>query len=527
MDKERQEKKFTKAEKEKKTKEEVLKSRSILTNFFGKARTIDCASSLGSTAVAGPSSSQSDFGKTFKPFVLKKDTDLAPINWFISAKRRSAVGRTDVIVIDDEEDTKAKGIDTEDVQQAKVDVGSMDARGMAYFGSLSFHQVNRHHVGRLYSILSCLPHSADLQVASQSLPSPASGEMTNGLTVRGIIAHLTEAEIAGDVSLVRALLSKLRNRKLVPAKVLIFAEDARPGYFGTWTRASDVIGPRKPFSKDPVVLDYAYDSGEEWEEEGMGEADDVVEDEEDEPDDVESDSDSWLDDDAAPDDGTLLGSRPTSPSILPPAPGQKRKSVDSDQILGKKRKVIAPLAPFARGPYWESTIGRCEYDPFKPYRIHIFNGDGRVRLLSIEVYTFVIDTPFPIDPFTFVADSVQECRLSTRDNPPSDVVFLMPSLPERLSVVKSNTTPAPGLPSSAPAPNRRTPKTSFPDAHLPLLLAKISSLATGSIAFLVESIYQDLSGQNVKKNAIEAKVKEVGERCRDKKIWVVKSGVVS
>lgn len=67
------------------------------------------------------------------------------------------------------------------------------------------------------------------------------------------------------------------------------------------------------------------------------------------------------------------------------------------------------------------------------------------------------------------------------------------------------------------------PKTAFPEEHLPTLVAKVTSLETGSITFLVDSIYQDLRSQKIKKNAIEAKIKEVGEKSTDgKKIWVMK-----
>lgn len=39
-------------------------------------------------------------------------------------------------------------------------------------------------------------------------------------------------------------------------------------------------------------------------------------------------------------------------------------------------------------------------------------------------------------------------------------------------------------------------------------------------------MYQDLKTHKVKKNAIEAKVKEVGEKCSVKKIWKVKDEVL-
>lgn len=76
---------------------------------------------------------------------------------------------------------------------------------------------------------------------------------------------------------------------------------------------------------------------------------------------------------------------------------------------------------------------------------------------------------------------------------------------------------------AAPAP---PPKTPFPDALLPFLADKIAALATGNLTWLIESLYQDLKVHKVKKNSIEAKVREIGEKCVIKKIWVVREDVL-
>jgi hypothetical protein len=195
---------------------------------------------------------------------------------------------------------------------------------------------------------------------------------------RTILSQLSEAEIADNPSQVRFLLSIIRNRDLLPAKVLIFIEDARPGYFGTWTRHSPIIGPRTPFARDPVALDYGYDSGEEWEEEGTGDADDVVEGAEDEDvvTEADSDLDSWLvDDDDVGEIETPLEEREADPLPVVLNFPAKRKAEDGERTIGKKRKVIVPLVPFAKGPCWESDIGKCVYEPFQPYRMQLFNGE--------------------------------------------------------------------------------------------------------------------------------------------------------
>ena len=103
-----------------------------------------------------------------------------------------------------------------------------------------------------------------------------------------------------------------------------------------------------------------------------------------------------------------------------------------------------------------------------------------------------------------------------------DSQFVVPALPDRL--IK----PADGHanPNGTPAkrtPTILTPRTSFPDVHIPLLVAKIQMMETGNIAGIVETVYQELRQHKVKKNAIEAKLKEIGEKSKEKKVWVVKS----
>jgi chromatin assembly factor 1 subunit A len=42
----------------------------------------------------------------------------------------------------------------------------------------------------------------------------------------------------------------------------------------------------------------------------------------------------------------------------------------------KRRKVVVPLVPFIRGPYWETNIGECPtWDGFIPHQIQLFNGE--------------------------------------------------------------------------------------------------------------------------------------------------------
>ena len=184
----------------------------------------------------------------------------------------------------------------------------------------------------------------------------------------------------GDDVTVRRLLSLLEDREKIPAKVLIFDEDTRPGYFGTFTKSSSTVGPRTPFAKDAVAFDYGYDSGAEWEEEEAG--DDLVSldgSAEDAGSDVDSEMGDWLvDDDEDAEPGTPLDERGGSPGLplppnMSPSNGKRKPSEAPDKKKTKKRKVM-PLVPFTKGPCYEDGIGDCAYEAFNEYRIQLFNG---------------------------------------------------------------------------------------------------------------------------------------------------------
>ncbi|KAF9476322.1 hypothetical protein BDN70DRAFT_882568 [Pholiota conissans] len=506
-ERERMEKKAARLEKEKKKEEAHNKSKSIMAKFFVKPAKPSRPTDVQQSAVAGPSRIQSDFEKTFKPFVLQKDKTLAPLNWFQAdkkRKRRAALqtpNKKEIIVIDSEEDFS--DIEMLELQPTEAQLSSMSPQA------------------RLKDILSSMPPSTSLSRPRtvQQRKGERGYKTYHPVSVRDLMTQLSEAEISGNDDLVRILIAKLSDRELLPAKAFCFDTDARPGYFGTWTRSSRIIGPRTPFAKDTLVFDYAYDSGEEWEEEPAGE--DVVDngDEEDgDADEQDSDLDSWLvDDDEEPDLELLSRSSPPPLFDLSNTPVPKRKAEDPEKKIGKKRKVVVPLVPFAKGPIFETTIGHCEYEPFRPYSIQLLN-----------------DTPHSIDPFTFVSTCLEDYKSSLQAPKPaqptglinalSDSTFVIPALPPHLTVSKPSTSTFDASTNSLNPPKKAPTlsKASFPDIYMNLLLTKITQLQASSITSLVESIYLDLREYKVKKVAIEAKVREVGQKCKDKKVWIVK-----
>ena len=202
--------------------------------------------------------------------------------------------------------------------------------------------------------------------------------------------------------------------------------------------------------------------------------------------------------------------------------------------MGKKRKVVVPLVPFAKGPIYESVIGQCDYEPFRPYAIELFNGKAHSIFCASCTQFWPSDTPMCIDPFTFVSTCLEDYKESLKSTAPSTnnpgaPAFVVPSLPPRLAnntdgagvgVVDLSNSPSNGT--LAPKKPPLAPKIPFPEAHMHLLLSKIMQLQASSITTLVEAIHLELREHSVRKNAIEAKIKEVGEKCKEKKVWIVK-----
>ena len=109
-----------------------------MANFFGKPKAVppkrtdsSTSAKVDSAVPAGLPAGQSDFARTFKPFVLKKDAELAPINWFEQARKRrrwnGARTEGDIIVLDDDEEEAEP---PEASSSHDPNLGQLDASGM-------------------------------------------------------------------------------------------------------------------------------------------------------------------------------------------------------------------------------------------------------------------------------------------------------------------------------------------------------------------------------------------------------------
>lgn len=83
-------------------------------------------------------------------------------------------------------------------------------------------------------------------------------------------------------------------------KLILFHEDVRPAYYGTWSKQSKTVRGRRPFAKDTSMLDYEYDSEAEWDYDADGDdihtLDPDDDDEEEEEEDEEEEEEDMLPD---------------------------------------------------------------------------------------------------------------------------------------------------------------------------------------------------------------------------------------
>ncbi|KZT59825.1 hypothetical protein CALCODRAFT_515915 [Calocera cornea HHB12733] len=457
--KEKQEKAAQKAEHKQKKGAEQAKAAATMTAWLGKGKGKSVIKAVATTSRL--SSAKSDFDSNFKPFVVKKDVKLAPVNPFTPQKAKP---KAEPIVLDSEGD-----IIMEDVRplSAPKDL--------------------------LFEFLAVVPSTR------KTIRSTSTWRSAARYCVRDVMAQITEAEVIGDDRLVRQLRGRLTAGRNVPVKLLQFHDNVRPAYFGTWSKSSAAVGARAPFARDITTFDYSYDSGDDWNEEEEG-GEDVMSDAGSATPELDSEEDDefagWMVDD----DDVDEGEQPTSPppDFDWPAPPPKRKPEAEKEQKTKRRKVVTPLIPYTKGPCFEETIGVCEHDAFHDYRIHFLN-----------------DAPFPLDPFAFVAPPMKPEGAASAAAGEQKIPPTGEQQPHPESSASATAAAESAAKSKGAVP---PPKHPFPEQHLAALLQAIEG-STKPRPVLLEDLFSSFKHLGVKKNAIDAKLKEV---CvKEKKVWKV------
>lgn len=312
------------------------------------------------------------------------------------------------------------------------------------------------------------------------------------------------------------------------------------GPAGTWTRTTNLVGPRRPLGQDPVALDYSYDSDAEWEDEDPNDGDDVQENDERDEDDGErsedSEMDDWLVDDLEEDeeDDDDAQGRPDDDDVFPndrlagTAASPLLPLVGAPNVLQPKKRKIKPLGrrfdtklvPFSTGPHWQHTLGETSYEGFKGYQILFLNGKSHTIAPSADgvpddLTASPADARPGLDPFSFQSVSM----LSARELEPA--VQLSSSTCKDVARPKTLATKQASIPAAGALAKAQT----FPTQHLPALLQMIEG-STSIRPVLVEELKGKLShlGKVVTKTSIEACVNVYAEKLSKKMgaKWVVK-----
>ncbi|PLW17416.1 hypothetical protein PCANC_00880 [Puccinia coronata f. sp. avenae] len=245
------------------------------------------------------------------------------------------------------------------------------------------------------------------------------------MTIREIVNGIAESELTGCVEDTKKWRRALENRSVIPVKFLKFHEDVRPGYIGTWCKTSRLVSGRNPFGRDTCLLDYEYDSEADWNEEdaegedleqnsdgGNEEGGDGMSSEL-----GDSDEDGWLVGDDEDIEMIDDGENEASNRMLDVQIDDHQLAKQNKKISGPtRRKIVGPLIPVVKGPIWEDTLGLVSASMFECFRIQMIN-----------------DAPIGLNPFTYEPKTITKVdhrpKLSTVGFKSTPAVLPLPANP--------------------------------------------------------------------------------------------------
>ncbi|KAM0753629.1 hypothetical protein T439DRAFT_159600 [Meredithblackwellia eburnea MCA 4105] len=359
----RDEKKAEKKAMEDKKKSQLNKQSNFMSGFLVK-KSASPAPVVTATGATPSGSKLSDFDRVFHPFHIKPDVQVAPYNRFKKAKGPAP----EVKINSDETITLEKSL-------AEFKKGVPKSRIPKY----------------------------------QPNPVPPR------FAVREIVQKFSEAGMNGENP--QVYLDLLQDREVFPIKMLKFHEDTRPGYVGSWSKTTRVVGPRTPFSKDTALLRYDYDSEEEWVDDDEEDAEEVDSSGE-RSDDEGSDgglSDDWMcdDDDVVeyedgfgPEDELKMDDDGDDDCFIVPTEAAEKLRKEKERKVKakeKRKKPVGPLLPIVKGPYWEEEIGKPSFQPFESMRIQLLN-----------------DATFGLNPLKFISKPFS-CSTTSNTKPVTSI----------------------------------------------------------------------------------------------------------
>ncbi|KAK0538708.1 hypothetical protein OC834_000300 [Tilletia horrida] len=561
-----------KQQKEEKARKEAAnqaKTRNFMSSFLKKPGASSSSGSskqatMAAVVAARANAGKSDFQRTFIPGAYK---NLAPVN-----KWKKPVSAELLRVLE--------GFDKAEAQEedAPMDDGALSPSQADLMTDFKRRMARKVVKSNSKAKLPATFSSTSASATQDAAQAPSRRGIHPPVVVRQVMRAVAESDIIGGEAAAeakKALDQIISDRSLVRLKFIQFEQDRRPGWYGSFTRPSNLIGPRRPFAQDPVLLDYSYDSDDEWEDQGQLEGEDIdegqdAEEEEKEDDDDDSEMDDWLIDDLEEvDDNESTEEDPvavadkleddnSSDIVEVDAEGHevpasqrkaahtvpaKRKAVDTDTVViqrgGQQKRVKAlgrrfnaKLVPFSAGPHWEKSAGRIDYALFQPFQVEFLNN------ASYGLNPFTFDC-IPLSDLVSSADTIVMAPPSTAVSKPVPTVCKATgkqtggpgTLAELFAMANAQDDPlaAPGLPpfpgtagsaADGSGEKRGRPKGSFPDELL-LEFLQIIDGSTRVKPVLVEELKEKFSDRkcaagpaavNVSKAAIEKKLNEVAAK---------------
>ena len=364
------------------------------------------------------------------------------------------------------------------------------------------------------SIVNSIPHYKKIKknAAIAQKDAPKGTKIAPPFDLRSAMHQLGEAEVSGDEKIAKHILETIKTRCKgnIRDKILVFHEDYRPGWLGTCTKSSTVIGPRRPFAKDNLQFDYSYDSEAEWEEdpEDAG-AEEIASngggsDDEKDKDGNESDADSWLvsdsEDVGGEIDGMDLDNLEPPPIHESEDPIEKalaaekrheramaKKKQEKQQQRSQKKGPQTPVAPFISGIKWEGQNGEIEYQPFVSYKIKYFN-----------------DADVNVNPLNFVSTYKPTLvTQKTADNPSSTETE-----PQRQQQNQNQDDQQNNNNNN----NNKAPK--IPKTHIPIFIQVVEN-SSRSRVLLIEELrekFSQVDGPHVTKSTLDNMLKSYARR---------------
>ncbi|GAA6056417.1 hypothetical protein JCM3770_000692 [Rhodotorula araucariae] len=472
--------KAEKEEEERKKLQAKKKQTNMFTNFFVKPTTSPAPEEAGPSDPPQPGKAQeSDFDRVFHPFTVREKVTLAPVNRFRKA----------------------------DSPYVDVKINSVP------------------HLTLKDSLTSFLA------TASPHRIPPYDPHPTPPVSVRQCVVAINDSTLTSqDAS---AFYKLLEDRNKVRVKLFKFATDVRPGYIGTWTKTSHVVGPRTPFARETALLNYDVDSEVEWEEEADDpDAEDVGSDgaRSDDEGGAESEADSWLAEDDeieyeagydADGDVVMLsaeGQAPDDDEDVIVVEGDKerrkrerdskKKKAERERRKKEREARKGPMLPVIKGACWQRDVEVVEDPVFKPMRIQFLN-----------------DAAFGLDPFTFVTKPFAT-PAATGPSASSTASAVKGKGKENIAIGGGTPVPCPpgktvtsaGPPVASGAVNtlkakRGPPKQPFPEAHLARFVHHVHG-STKTRPVLIDSFVDAMKadGITLNKNTVDAKWKELNPK---------------